>query len=83
MTRSELIERLAEANPYLYRRDVERIVATMFDTDGGRDGNAATGSPATADLTTATAPHQVDAAAQPGLVKRAPDDLCCPVKKLV
>ena len=32
MTRSELIRRLAEANPHLYQRDVERIVATVFDT---------------------------------------------------
>lgn len=31
MTKSELIQRLAEANPHLYQRDVERIVATVFD----------------------------------------------------
>ncbi len=31
MTKSELIERLAERNPHLYLRDVERIVATIFD----------------------------------------------------
>jgi integration host factor subunit beta len=31
MTRSELIERLAEAHPHLYTRDVERIVATVFE----------------------------------------------------
>ncbi len=31
MTRSELIARLAERNPQLYHRDVERIVATIFD----------------------------------------------------
>lgn len=31
MTKSELIIRLAEANPHLYRRDVERIVTTIFD----------------------------------------------------
>jgi hypothetical protein len=67
MTRSELIERLAEVNPHLYRRDVERIVATVFDTDGGRDGNAATESPATADLTTATAPRQLARQRNPGL----------------
>ena len=31
MTKSELIQRLAERNPHLYHRDVERIVATVFD----------------------------------------------------
>ena len=31
MTKSELIARLAEANPHLYHRDVERIVTTIFD----------------------------------------------------
>ena len=31
MTKSELIMRLAEMNPHLYQRDVERIVATIFD----------------------------------------------------
>ncbi len=31
MTRSELVARLAERNPQLYHRDVERIVATIFD----------------------------------------------------
>ena len=31
MTKSELILRLAETNPHLYQRDVERIVATVFD----------------------------------------------------
>ena len=31
MTRSQLIMRLAELNPHLYHRDVERIVATIFD----------------------------------------------------
>lgn len=31
MTKSELILRLAEANPHLYQRDVERIVSTVFD----------------------------------------------------
>ena len=30
MTKSELIQRLAEQNPHLYQRDVERIVATIF-----------------------------------------------------
>jgi integration host factor subunit beta len=31
MTKSELILRLAERNPHLYQRDVERIVSTVFD----------------------------------------------------
>ena len=31
MTKSELIAALAEANPHLYHRDVERIVTTIFD----------------------------------------------------
>lgn len=31
MTKSELIARLAERNPHLYLRDVERIVDTIFD----------------------------------------------------
>ncbi|GGF81500.1 integration host factor subunit beta [Paracoccus acridae] len=31
MTRSELIELLADENPHLFRRDVERIVDTVFD----------------------------------------------------
>ncbi len=31
MTKSELIQRLAERNPHLYLRDVERIVETIFD----------------------------------------------------
>ncbi|EPY01778.1 integration host factor subunit beta [Magnetospirillum fulvum] len=31
MTKSELIARLAERNPHLYLRDVERIVTTIFD----------------------------------------------------
>jgi integration host factor subunit beta len=30
MTKSELIMRLAERNPHLYQRDIERIVATIF-----------------------------------------------------
>ncbi len=42
MTKSELIQRLAEKNPHLYLRDIERIVETVFETmsdqlaDGGR-----------------------------------------------
>ena len=31
MTKSELILKLAEMNPHLYQRDVERIVSTIFD----------------------------------------------------
>jgi integration host factor subunit beta len=31
MTKSDLIKHLAEANPHLYLRDIERIVATVFD----------------------------------------------------
>lgn len=31
MTKSELIARLAEQNPHLFQRDVERIVATIVD----------------------------------------------------
>ena len=34
MTRSDLVERLADANPHLYVRDVERIVATVFNRIG-------------------------------------------------
>jgi integration host factor subunit beta len=31
MTKSDLVKRLAAANPHLYMSDVERIVATVFD----------------------------------------------------
>lgn len=31
MIRSELIQKIAEENPHLYQRDVERIVNTVFD----------------------------------------------------
>ncbi len=31
MTKSGLILRLAELNPHLYQRDIERIVSTVFD----------------------------------------------------
>lgn len=31
MTKSELIQRIADHNPHLYHRDVERIVSTIFD----------------------------------------------------
>jgi integration host factor subunit beta len=31
MTKSELVLRLAEKNPHLFQRDVERIVGTIFE----------------------------------------------------
>ena len=31
MTKSDLIKRLADANPHLYLRDIERIVSTVFE----------------------------------------------------
>ena len=31
MIKSELIQRIAEDNPHLYQRDVERIVSTVFE----------------------------------------------------
>ena len=31
MIRSELIQKIADANPHLYQRDVERIVNTIFE----------------------------------------------------
>ena len=31
MIRSELIQKLAEANPHLYQRDVEHIINTILD----------------------------------------------------
>ncbi len=31
MIRSELIEKIAEENPHLYQRDVEKIVNTFFE----------------------------------------------------
>ena len=34
MTKSDLIKRLAEANPHLYVRDLERIVARVFEEIG-------------------------------------------------
>lgn len=41
MTKSELIQRLAERNPHLYLRDVEKIVDTIFEeiTQALVDGN--------------------------------------------
>ena len=31
MIKSELIQQIAEDNPHLYQRDVERIVSTVFE----------------------------------------------------
>lgn len=31
MIRSELVQKIADENPHLYQRDVERIVGTIFD----------------------------------------------------
>jgi integration host factor subunit beta len=31
MIKSELIQKIADANPHLYQSDVERIVSTIFD----------------------------------------------------
>ena len=31
MIKSELIQKLAEAHPHLFHRDIERLVATVFD----------------------------------------------------
>lgn len=41
MTKSELIQKLAERNPHLYLRDVEKIVETIFDeiTDALAEGD--------------------------------------------
>ncbi len=41
MTKSELIQRIAQRYPQLYQRDVERIVSTIFDeiTDALVAGN--------------------------------------------
>src|SRR4051794_26487695 len=38
MTRSGLIRRLAAANPHLHLRDLERIVATVFERIGSAPG---------------------------------------------
>ncbi|MGR3721900.1 integration host factor subunit beta [Abyssibius alkaniclasticus] len=32
MIKSELVQKIADENPHLYQRDVERIVTTIFDT---------------------------------------------------
>ena len=41
MIRSELIQKIAEENPHLYQRDVERIVSTIFNeiTNAMAEGN--------------------------------------------
>jgi integration host factor subunit beta len=41
MIRSELIQKIADENPHLYQRDVERIVNTIFDriTGAMAEGN--------------------------------------------
>jgi integration host factor subunit beta len=41
MIRSELIQKIADENPHLYQRDVERIVNTIFNeiTDAMAQGN--------------------------------------------
>lgn len=31
MIKSELVQKIVDENPHLYQRDVERIVATIFD----------------------------------------------------
>jgi len=41
MIKSELINKIADANPHLYHRDIERIVSTIFDeiTETLKQGN--------------------------------------------
>ncbi|MGZ9810327.1 integration host factor subunit beta [Pseudoroseicyclus sp. H15] len=41
MIRSELIQKIADENPHLYQRDVEKIVNTIFEqiTDAMAGGN--------------------------------------------
>ena len=41
MTKSDLIQKIADRNPHLYLRDIEKIVNTIFDeiTDALADGN--------------------------------------------
>jgi integration host factor subunit beta len=41
MIKSELIQKIAEENPHLYQRDVERIVSTIFEEiiEAMADGN--------------------------------------------
>ena len=35
MTKSELVQRLADTNPHLYQRDIEVIVTARFDEIAG------------------------------------------------
>lgn len=35
MTKSELVQKLAKKYPHLYQRDVERVVATIFEEISG------------------------------------------------
>ncbi len=41
MIKSELIEKIAEENPHLFQRDIERIVSTIFEeiTEAISSGN--------------------------------------------
>ncbi|MBM1222237.1 integration host factor subunit beta [Ponticoccus sp. SC2-23] len=41
MIRSELIQKIADENPHLFQRDVDRIVSTIFDeiTEAMANGN--------------------------------------------
>ena len=39
MIRSELIQKIADENPHLYQRDVERIVNTVFEEITGAMAN--------------------------------------------
>ncbi|GGD16860.1 integration host factor subunit beta [Aquisalinus flavus] len=39
MIKSELVQKLAEDNPHLFTRDIERIVATVFDEISGALAN--------------------------------------------
>ncbi|SEW37688.1 integration host factor subunit beta [Cognatiyoonia koreensis] len=39
MIRSELIQKIADENPHLYQRDVERIVNTIFEEITGAMSN--------------------------------------------
>ncbi len=56
MVKSELIARLAERNPHLYQRDIERIVTTIFDEVSARLRTFPNGATAMAAL--ANAPEQ-------------------------
>ena len=43
MIRSELIQKIADDNPHLYQRDVERIVNTIFEEITGAMSDARVG----------------------------------------